>query len=184
MTSASESFSIVIVCTANRFRSPLAAAVLSRELQPLPVEVVSRGTRDVGAMPPLTQALDSASRLGVDISRHRARRLKAEDLLDAGLVLGFESSHLEAARRGGAAPGVVYGLEEAVELLGRLDRRPGIRNYGSSLRHILAVAHLLRDPRAILSEIEDPVGKQPKDAAAIVRRVHSLSLRLARLLSP
>jgi hypothetical protein len=35
-----------------------------------------------------------------------------------------------------------------------------------------------------LVEIEDPVGKPPKEAAAIASRIHSLSIRLARLLSP
>ncbi|MGB8004456.1 MAG: hypothetical protein WCF27_09380, partial [Gaiellaceae bacterium] len=78
--------SILIVCTANRFRSPLVAAVLEQELEGLPVEIRSRGINDVGPMPPLSQALENASALGIDVSRHRARQLETEDLQGADLV--------------------------------------------------------------------------------------------------
>jgi protein-tyrosine-phosphatase len=179
-----ENFSIVFVCTANRFRSPLAAAVLAEELPGLPVRIVSRGTLDVGAMPPLTQALEAATQLGVDVSRHRARLLGADDLIDASLVIGFEGRHLEAARNAGANADVVFGLEEAVELLQTLDRSPSLANYASSLRHTVAVANRLRDTQHPLAEIQDPVGKPFEEAAAIARHIHGLTVRLARLLSP
>jgi protein-tyrosine-phosphatase len=179
-----ETFSIAFVCTANRFRSPLAAAVLTQELPGLPVRIVSRGTLDVGAMPPLTQALEAATQLGVDISRHRARQLGADDLIDAGLVIGFERSHLEAARKADAPSELVFGLEEAAELFQRLDRSPTLKNYASSLQHTVAVANRLRDPQRPLAEIQDPVGKSFEDAAAIARHIYSLTVRLARVLSP
>ncbi len=179
-----ETFSIVFVCTANRFRSPLAAAVLAQELPDRPLRILSRGTLDVGAMPPLTQALDLASRLGLDVSRHRARQLGVDDLVGAGLVIGFESAHLEAALSAGASPDIVFGLEDVVELLERLDRRPALKNYASSLRHTLAVASRLRDPQRPLTEIQDPVGRPFEDAEAIARNIHGLTVRLARLLSP
>jgi protein-tyrosine phosphatase len=180
-----EVFSIVFVCTANRFRSPLAAAVLTQELPDgLPVGIFSRGTLDVGAMPPLTQALDAATRLGVDVSRHRARRLDTDDLVAAGLVIGFESGHLEAAHQAGASPHAVFGLEDIVELLERLDRRPTLKNYASSLRHTVTAASRLQDPQSPTQEIEDPVGKSFDEGVAIARQIHSLTVRLARLLSP
>ena len=179
-----ENFSIVLVCTANRFRSPLAAAVLTQELPGLPVRIVSRGTLDVGAMPPLTQALAAATQLGVDLSRHRARLLDADDLIDAGLVIGFEGGHLEAARKAGAPSNVVFGLEEAVELFQILDRRPALENYASSLRDTVTAANTLRDPQRPLAEIQDPVGKPLDQATAIARHIHSLTVRLASLMSP
>jgi protein-tyrosine phosphatase len=179
-----ETFSIVFLCTANRFRSPLAAAVLAQELPGVPVRIASRGTLDVGAMPPLAQALEAATQLGVDISRHRARLLGADELIDADLVIGFEGGHLEAARKAGAPADVVFGLEDAVELFERLDRSPALKNYAASLRHTVTAAKRLRDPQGSLAEIEDPVGKSPKEAAAIAGQIHSLTVRLARLLSP
>jgi protein-tyrosine-phosphatase len=177
-------FTIAFVCTANRFRSPLAAAVLAEELEGLPVRILSRGVLDVGAMPPLSQALLAATELGLDLSRHRARQLSAQDLSDSGLIIGFEKSHLDAAERGGAKPEAIFGLEEAVAALQRLDRSPAAKNYAASVRHAITVANRLREPEGDLTEIQDPVGKPPKEAAAIARRIHSLSLRLGRLLSP
>jgi protein-tyrosine phosphatase len=178
--------SVVVVCTANRFRSPLAAAVLERELKGLPIEVTSRGVRDVGAMPPLPQALDSASRLGIDVSRHRARAFRAEELRDADLVIGFEEAHLLAAREAGTPAANVFGLAELVTLLERLDRRPkpGPGSYISSVRSTLTEADRLRDPASAKLEIEDPVRKSSPEAAAIADRIHTLSCRLARLLTP
>jgi protein-tyrosine phosphatase len=176
--------SVVVVCTANRFRSPLAAAVLERELKGLPVEVTSRGVRDFGAMPPLPQALDSASRLGIDVSRHRARAFRAEELRDADLVIGFEEAHLLAAREAGTPAANLFGLAELVTLLERLDRKPGPGNYVSSVRSTLAEADRLRDPASAKLEIEDPVRKSRAEAAAIADRIHTLSSRLARLLTP
>lgn len=178
-----QTFSVVFICTANRFRSPLAAATLAGEVGALPVSVTSRGTLDVGPMPPLTQALVAASQLGVDVSRHRAKLLSPEDLTRADLFIGFERAHLEAARKAGAPPETLFGLEEAVELFERLSP-PSPRNFAGSLRHSVTAANLLRDPKLPLAEIQDPVGKSPKEAGAIARRIHSLSLRLARLMSP
>ena len=176
--------SVVVVCTANRFRSPLAAAVLERELKGLPIEVTSRGVRNVGAMPPLSQALDSASRLGIDVSRHRARAFRAEELRDADLVIGFEEAHLLAAREAGTPAANVFGLAELVTLLERLDRKPGPGSYVSSVRSTLTEADRLRDPASAKLEIEDPVRKSSPEAAAIAERIHTLSVRLARLLTP
>ncbi|MDX6414744.1 MAG: protein arginine phosphatase [Gaiellaceae bacterium] len=181
---AAPTLSILVVCTANRFRSPLVAAVLEQELDGLPVEVRSRGINDVGAMPPLSQALETASGLGIDIARHRARQLGTEDLQEADVVIGFERSHLVAAGEAGAVPGGVFGLEELVTALERLDRPPGLRNYASSVRANLTAADLLRDPDGSILEIEDPVKKTRREAAEIAERIHALSLRLAELLTP
>lgn len=183
-SAGTETFSIMFVCTANRFRSPLAAAIVSRELKGLPVRVDSRGSIDVGAMPPLTQAMDAATLLGVDISRHRARQLGENELVDTGLVIGFEAKHLAAALEAGAPPEVIFGLDEAVDLFERLNRRPRIRTYASSLRHTVGVANRLRNPLDPVVEIDDPVGRSSKVAAAIARDVNRLSIKLAGLLSP
>lgn len=177
-------FSIAFVCTANRFRSPIAAVVLTRELQRLPVRVVSRGILDVGAMPPLTQALEAARLLDVDLSRHRAQQLRDDDLAETELVIGFEARHLKAALQAGAPADVIFGLDEAVALLQKLDRRPARRHYLRSLRQTVAAADRLRDPLDPLVEIQDPVGRSPEDAAAIARRIHSLTVELACRLSP
>jgi len=177
-------YSILFVCTANRFRSPLAASTLARELQELPVQVSSRGTLDVGAMPPLPLAITEAQRWDLDVARHRARPLVSDDVAAADLVVGFERPHLVAAAELGAPADHVFALDEVVTLLERLDRRPRANDYPTSARVILSVANKLRDPRAAIVEIDDPVGRPAKEAAAIAQRLHLLALRLARALSP
>ena len=170
-------FSVVVICTANRFRSPLAAAVIADRLRGRPFEVTSRGTLDVGRVPPLLLALECGRELGVDLSRHRARLLRREDLAGADLVLGFEAHHLEAAREAGAAERTLFGLVDAVELLGRTDR-------SADPRERITAAEALRDPDSPPAEIDDPITKPREEAQEIGRRVHALALELADLLRP
>ena len=110
---------VVFVCTGNRARSPLGEAILRHLSVGLPVAVSSRGTADVGQAPALPEMVAAAAALGVDLSAHRAARLRHGELRDAGLVLGFEPHHVAAAVvEGGAPPGVAFTL---VELIGLLD---------------------------------------------------------------
>ena len=170
-------FSILVICTANRFRSPLAEAVLADGLRGRPFAVRSRGTLDVGALPPLLLALECGRELGVDLSRHRARRLQPEDVAGAGLVLGFEAHHLRAAREAGAAESALFGLVDAVELLGRTDR-------GEDPRERVAAAYALRERDAPPAEVDDPITKPRAEALAIGRRVHALARELVDVLTP
>lgn len=175
---------ILFVCTANRFRSPLAAATLARQLDGLPVEVESRGTMNVGAMPPLPQAITEAQGFELDLGRHRARQLDRDDVEHAALLIGFEERHLEAARELGAASGRVFALEEIVALLEDGGDHPRRDDYEGSLLAMIAAADARRDPDAEIDWIADPVRRPPREAAAIARRVHLLALRLGRALTP
>jgi protein-tyrosine phosphatase len=181
---STDELSVLVICTGNRFRSPLAAAVLTHELRGVPVKVFSRGTLDVGSLPPLVEAIDISRKLGLDVSKHRARPLRPEDLRGVDLVIGFETQHLEAAQQAGVSPVALFDLEQIVKLLVRLDRRPSRRDYAASVRNLLAEADSQRDAPSVVVEIEDPIGKSSAEALAIGRRVHALSLSLARLLSP
>lgn len=113
-----ETFEVVFVCTGNRARSPLAAALLRQATSGLDVVVSSYGTLDVGPLPPLPDALLAAERLGVDLSGHRARVLPAGGLVHAALVLGFEPDHVAAAAiEARADPGRTFLLAELTRLL-------------------------------------------------------------------
>lgn len=108
---------VVVVCTANRARSPLAEALLSRRLAGHPVRVRSRGTFEVGAAPALPEMVAVARELGVDLSAHRARTMAAGELAGVDLVVGFEPSHVAAAVvDGGADRATVFTLPELVSL--------------------------------------------------------------------
>ena len=68
--------SILFVCSENALRSPMAEA-LTKHRFPIKIYVDSVGVRD-GALDPMAIAV--MDEIGVDISRHRSKRL--DDLMD------------------------------------------------------------------------------------------------------
>jgi protein-tyrosine-phosphatase len=83
---------LLVVCTGNTCRSPLAAVCL-RELLGAPWEVTSAGISapEGGGASRGSQAAAAAA--GYDLTGHRARRLSAPMLADAGLVLVMTADH-------------------------------------------------------------------------------------------
>jgi protein-tyrosine phosphatase len=79
---------IVVMCTANRVRSPFAEAMLRRAL-PVGVTVISRGVLKGGGRCP-GEAIEAAHAYEVDLTAHRARQLTADELLQADLLLTME----------------------------------------------------------------------------------------------
>ncbi|CAB4704061.1 MAG: hypothetical protein F2772_01680 [Actinobacteria bacterium] len=97
---------VLIVCTANVCRSPMAAALLSQHGTNIGVElqVRSAGTHaDTMAVDPL--AVSTMSSLGLDISRHIPRALSRQIIDDDGadLVLTMCREHLRVVAT--TAPG-------------------------------------------------------------------------------
>ena len=92
--------SVLFVCLANRFRSPLAAAIFKKSLEEKGIsacyQVDSAGTWASPGLPPLPRVLEAARELGLDLSCHRAVRLKEEMLKAYDLILVMQSSQKEA----------------------------------------------------------------------------------------
>jgi len=80
---------LLAVCHGNICRSPVAAALLERELAPLGIEVGSAGFIGFNRPPPL-EAVAAAAGHGVDISEHRSRLLTADLARSADLILVME----------------------------------------------------------------------------------------------
>ena len=111
---------VVFLCTGNRFRSPLAAAIFEEAATQhgVPVAVESAGTLDVGSRPPFRETIKQAERLGYDISSHRSRPAREVDLSTADLLIGFERSHVAyAVVDAGVAAERAFTLPELVQLL-------------------------------------------------------------------
>ena len=91
---------IVFVCTRNRFRSPLAAAILKRELatHKIPGEwiVESAGSWVHDLVPPTPEAFFEAAKRGLDISSHIAQGIEALDLDSIDLLLVMEQGQKES----------------------------------------------------------------------------------------
>ena len=92
--------SILMICTANQCRSPVAAALLRRQLTEqnsnTPWTVESAGTWAVGARPAHAQMCKVAEEAGLDLSQHRARNVETLALNSYALILTMEQSHKEA----------------------------------------------------------------------------------------
>lgn len=79
---------VIVLCTANRVRSPFAGLYLARRL-PEEVTVVSRGVLQAGPACPF-EAIEAAAMHGLDLSRHRAQAVTADELLRADLIVVME----------------------------------------------------------------------------------------------
>lgn len=92
--------SILFVCLANRYRSPLAAAFFCQRLE----QIADHGSWSVGSagtwaqpgLPPDARALQDARDKGIDIKSHRSRQINAALLSQSNLVLVMEAGQKEA----------------------------------------------------------------------------------------
>ena len=178
-------FRIVVICTGNRFRSPLVEAFIGRLTAGLPVEVSSRGALELGGAPPLEGAVKGATKLGFDISGHRSRCLRNSDLRDVDLVLGFERAHVsQAVVDCGARKERTFTLPELLDLLEALpDPDPkDTTEPVQRARTALERAAQYRRPREgkPLPELADPLGASDRVQRDTVRRLHEASAALVR----
>lgn len=114
--------SILVVCTGNVCRSPIAegmlrAAFASRLGANAPT-VSSAGTMGWSGSAADPNSVEAAAERGVDISDHRARELTTRDVASATLILGMSGVHATAvvAQDRDAAPRT-FTVKELVRLL-------------------------------------------------------------------
>jgi protein-tyrosine-phosphatase len=91
---------IIFVCTANRFRSPIAAACAERKLhiegQPGEWTVISAGTWTEPDLPAHPKALSAATTLGLNLNTHHTRVVNTALMATADLIIVMEHGHKEA----------------------------------------------------------------------------------------
>jgi protein-tyrosine phosphatase len=175
---------IVVLCTANVCRSPMAAALLARRLSGLGVAARVRSAGMLrGGDPPLPEVISVMARYGIDITGHRSRVACAADLARASLVLAMARDHLRYAVV--TEPRVwprAFTLRELI----RRGERVGPRRPGEPLSGWLSGAHEGRERVALLGDspdddVPDPAGG-PLSAYADVAGLLDRSLtRLAEL---
>jgi protein-tyrosine phosphatase len=117
--------SILVVCTGNICRSPLAEGFL-RELfakragDPR-IDVASSGTWGWEGSAAVPESVAVAAERDIDISKHTARRLVPEQILKADLILGMTCEHREAVESMVPdAAARAFTLKELVRLLENL----------------------------------------------------------------
>lgn len=85
--------SILMVCTGNTCRSPMAEGVLKKTAEGMDIKVSSAGLAASAGAPPSTNAVLAAAEKGVDISAHRARQLTADLTESFDLIVTMTASH-------------------------------------------------------------------------------------------
>jgi protein-tyrosine phosphatase len=92
--------SVLFVCTANRFRSPLAEAWFQRRLdQDANAQgwsVGSAGTWTEPGQPVIPSARWANDHFGLDLSAHKSQRISADLLARYDLILVMENNHRES----------------------------------------------------------------------------------------
>lgn len=100
MTESASVKKILVVCTGNTCRSPMAEGLLRQELKKKGyagrVEVSSCGTGTRDGIPASSESVFVMSNREIDIRSHRSRRLKPEFLTEATLIIAMNPSHSEA----------------------------------------------------------------------------------------
>jgi len=105
---------LLVVCYGNICRSPMAAALLDRDLRPLGIDVQSAGFIGFNRPAP-AEAVDAAKRHAVNLSDHRSRPVTVDGVRTADLIVVMDASQRrQICERFGRRPADVL-------LLGDLD---------------------------------------------------------------
>jgi protein-tyrosine phosphatase len=176
--------SILVVCTGNICRSPMAEGFLRRRLEAEGehVEVSSAGTSGWDGSPAMPESIDAADGRDTDISEHRARRLSRGMVESADLILGMTAEHRD--RAGWMVPEAAsrsFTLKELVRLLEALP--PEVVD-GAGLPERIAAADELRgsgfagNPKD--EDVIDPLGLPASTYRAVAWELDDWSERLVR----
>jgi protein-tyrosine phosphatase len=178
--------SILVVCTGNVCRSPIAEGLLRSILQTrfgdAAPSVLSAGTAGWVGSPADPSSIAAAAELGIDITAHRARQLRADDVRSAELVLAMASEHREAASRLFAeTAGRIFTLKELVLLLEDLPEFPSSGRPEDVLAAQVSAARAsrfaIRDWRRD-QDVMDPLGMPLDGFRAVARDLDGWCARL------
>ncbi|MGI6661985.1 MAG: L-threonylcarbamoyladenylate synthase [Bacillota bacterium] len=88
---------VLLVCTGNTCRSPMAEVLLREigkaECPEIGLNVMSRGTAAAGGMPATQEAMRAVAERGLDLSEHKSRMVSEKDLSWADLVITMTKAH-------------------------------------------------------------------------------------------
>lgn len=175
---------VLFVCTGNRCRSPVAAALFARRLVRLGLPGVadSAGLMDGGALSP-REVVAAAQEAGLDLSGHHSRRITSEDIQAADLVIGMAREHVrEAVLLEPPAFPKTFSLRELVRRASVTGRRPPEVGLGEWLQEL----HVGRRHADLLGassddDVRDPMGGPPAGYRSMVSELDELVASLTTL---
>jgi protein-tyrosine phosphatase len=156
--------SILVVCTGNICRSPIAEGFLRRQFaaRGATVEVSSAGTAGWDGSEAMPESVAAAAQWGTDLSAHRARRLLAEMIEGSDLVVAMASEHRDAVSSlVPAAADRTFTLKELVRLLESLppaDPTSGERDLASRVAEANEARAAGAGDNPYDQDVADPLG--------------------------
>lgn len=180
--------SILVVCTGNICRSPMAEGFLRdalvRRFGERAPAVSSAGTMGWAGSPASPESVIAAGERGSDIEAHRARELGRSLIDDADLILCMAGEHREAV--GEEVPQAArrtFTLKELVRLLEDLPPVP-VNDDPSTLADRISEADRLREQGSARNphdeDISDPLGLPLDTYRAIAWELDGWNLRLVK----
>jgi protein-tyrosine-phosphatase len=179
---------VLCVCTHNRTRSVMMAALLAQHLaaEGVPAAVTSAGVAGADE-PPTEPTVRLLAARGADVHGHRSRRIATALAGDVDLIVTAEPDHVIGVA--GAAPdafGRTFTLPELVALGERVGGRAG-RPLTEWLTELAAqrpdqLAFLDAADAGTVGAISDPTGLSPRAWDTALATIDDLTARLARLL--
>jgi protein-tyrosine phosphatase len=178
---------ILVVCTANICRSPMAEALFERRAADRDSTLVVRsaGLLESG-QPAAPGTLRALQRAGIDGSAHLSQRLTADFAEKADVVIGMERRHVqEVALLAPDAFPRSFTLKELV----RRGQRVGPRRADESIPQWLQRVQAGRTPRDLLGsdasdDVADPYGGDEEGYERTLRELDGLVARAVDLLWP
>lgn len=151
---------VLILCSANIVRSPMAVGLLRRRLTEMgrqDVRVVSAGLEARVGDAPDSEATRVLHDLGVDLSEHRSRAVSREELASSDLVLTMTEAQRGTVEH--LVPGLVTRTFTVLELSRLLEADD---NLYANIAGLATGAHQARPltvPRTSTEDVRDPHGR-------------------------
>lgn len=89
---------VLVVCSGNICRSPMAEAYLRQRLarsEMAHVVVASAGTLGIDGVPAAAEAVEALAEIDIDLAPHRSRGITSADLRSSEVVLAMDRDHLD-----------------------------------------------------------------------------------------
>ena len=175
-------FTVLVVCTGNIVRSPLAEQLLTATLHGLPalareVVISSAGTEAPVGAPMAPQAEALSVREGGNPEGHEARQLTADLIREADLVLAATRGHRSAvAKLVPRSARTLFTIREFGRLADAIMKmEPDVAASADDLRELVAIAAATR---GYLSPVEpdddniiDPIGRSDRTYARMAKEL-------------